>query len=426
MTAAPPPGLAPRPGGPVADGCTDWSALSVPALWASLADVGDRRGWQQCATWRRAVEGVAVQRERLAACRAALVRRWPPERSPAAAAFVARIDELTRSMTEAEAAGTSTVHGLAGLLEALEEAQRRIAPLHREYLRASADLTPRFWSDEESRLNDRARAVMAGADARVRQETARLRPMPTYEHDRNIGPVHAGRLPPRGADAVPQPERPAPPGGGGAGGAHLSGGTAPAPDGGPPRAAGLPTGEPAPPPVPGATGPVPPAGTWRPVHPPPPPGTRPTAPPGAAAPGTALPGTTAPPCTAPAPGTAGSSGAAGPSGTAAGAGRPRGAGLAVPGPDGVIRGHAGQVPPGEAAVRSPGRPPAGGPPGPGQPLLAGGPAGAAPQGAARSGARTPYRPHDVQWTVRTAGPAVIDTPPEAGPHDPGPGKVIGP
>ncbi|HEX5741043.1 MAG TPA: hypothetical protein VFY17_05745, partial [Pilimelia sp.] len=140
---------------------------TVPALWQSLSDVGDARAYRHVETWRRAADSLRTQKERLQACREALVRRWPPERSPASAAFVARLDELAGSMVEAEHAAVSTMHRLMGVLDALGEARTRLEPVYRAYVEKSTDATPRFWDREEDRLNEQARTIMVDAESRV-------------------------------------------------------------------------------------------------------------------------------------------------------------------------------------------------------------------------------------------------------------------
>src|SRR5436305_8499496 len=94
---------------------TDWGRFDVPALWAMAAMEDSSGSWTQVWAWWRCRDALDAYRRHLAACRSALADKWPPERSPASAAFIGHLDDIIKSVgTTAEAAGSNAV-ALAGI-----------------------------------------------------------------------------------------------------------------------------------------------------------------------------------------------------------------------------------------------------------------------------------------------------------------------
>lgn len=163
--------------------CTDWAAYDVPRLWAMVSTEDSSEAWAQVSAWFRLRDAVDDQRERLAACRQALIAVWPPERSEASTAFLAVLDELVGSMTDTVAAADSTARGLAGVLESLATAKKQIKPLYDEWVARSTDLTPRWIDGAEDELNAKARAVMVEAESAVAHFTPMIKSAARYELD---------------------------------------------------------------------------------------------------------------------------------------------------------------------------------------------------------------------------------------------------
>ena len=206
--------------------CTNWDAYDLPRLWQMVSGEDDDQGWAQVQAWFRLRSAVNACRERLQACRQALQDQWPPDKSPASAAFIAYIDQLTISMAQTAASAERTAHGLAGIMSALATAKAEMEPLYENWREVSNDLTPRWWDGAEDELNAKARAIMRTAEMAVADYTPMIEIPPKYDlglrkepvvrvgpdtsngEDRSPGPVMSSTV----ARAVPPvPHDPPPP-----------------------------------------------------------------------------------------------------------------------------------------------------------------------------------------------------------------------
>lgn len=151
--------------------CTNWEAYDLPRLWQMVSDEDDEAGWAQVQAWFRMRNAIDAYRKRLEACRQALQDGWPPEQSPASAAFIERIEALIASMAATAASAERTAHGLAGIMKALATAKAEMEPLYRKWQDVSSDLTPRWLDGAEDELNAKARAIMRTADLAVTDYT---------------------------------------------------------------------------------------------------------------------------------------------------------------------------------------------------------------------------------------------------------------
>lgn len=161
--------------------CTNWDAYDLPRLWQMVSGEDDDQGWAQVQAWFRLRSAVNACRERLQACRQALQDQWPPDKSPASAAFIAYIDQLTISMAQTAASAERTAHGLAGIMSALATAKAEMEPLYENWREVSNDLTPRWWDGAEDELNAKARAIMRTAEMAVADYTPMIEIPPKYE-----------------------------------------------------------------------------------------------------------------------------------------------------------------------------------------------------------------------------------------------------
>ncbi|HEX6970446.1 MAG TPA: hypothetical protein VF174_16760 [Micromonosporaceae bacterium] len=175
--------------------CTNWDAYNVPALWRMIADEGDLRGWKQVQAWFRMRSAIDAYRERLEACRKALQEHWPPDRSPASAAFIAHLDGLIASMLQTAANAEQTARGLAGIMDTLAKAKDELEPLYGRWLEVSGDLTPHWWDGAEDELNAKARDIMWRTELAVRDYSSLIDMPPEHQYQGGSypgGPVPIG------------------------------------------------------------------------------------------------------------------------------------------------------------------------------------------------------------------------------------------
>ncbi len=147
-----------------------WESYDVPALWAMVESEQDWANREQVGAWMRMHDMLVSHQENLQRIRAGIVDRWPPEGSPTARAFIARLDGLIGSAQEASQAARSNASALNLLTDALLDARSGIESLHFAWQSA----TPQ----QQARLNQQARALMAQADARVIEHGNQFTPPP--------------------------------------------------------------------------------------------------------------------------------------------------------------------------------------------------------------------------------------------------------
>ena len=217
---------------------TDWGRFDVPSLWAMASMEDSSDSWTQVWAWWRCRDALDAYRRHLTACRDGLADKWPPQRSPASAAFLGRVDEMIKSVGETAEAAASNAVGLAGIINALDDAKHRMAPVHAQWQAneqaESAALAPRSVSDWGStspvvsglpagwrdQLNRQAQAIAAEAERAVFDHTQQFKPvevrpwMPMVPD--NGGSSSTGGRPVRPPVIPPLPDPvPLPPSGGG-------------------------------------------------------------------------------------------------------------------------------------------------------------------------------------------------------------------
>ncbi|GAA3282151.1 hypothetical protein Dvina_09650 [Dactylosporangium vinaceum] len=105
----------------------------LPDLWRSLAAEDPDAGFTHVNTLNRLRAALEQQRDNLRTHRDRLTESWPPDRSEAAAAFVARINGLLDVMTTTAAATSRITTGVDQTYAALRDARRLLESLMTEF-----------------------------------------------------------------------------------------------------------------------------------------------------------------------------------------------------------------------------------------------------------------------------------------------------
>ncbi|MFB9235197.1 hypothetical protein ACFFWC_06540 [Plantactinospora siamensis] len=207
-------------------GITDWAGWDVPGMWRMLADQDTGAQWRQVAGWRKTYELAGVHLTRLRGYRDRLAAAWPPERSPAARAYLDRLDQLIAGVAQTYDVASANYATAAAATSAIDAARADLQKIHDEYApkRQARDVFDRQseslasvgyqpWrkppvSDTElAALNDRARIVMAGLSGELVQAQAQIRQPTTYNAripiDKNDPDVYGSAGPPPIPSIVP-------------------------------------------------------------------------------------------------------------------------------------------------------------------------------------------------------------------------------
>ncbi|MFC7527933.1 hypothetical protein [Actinoplanes sp. GCM10030250] len=112
---------------------TSWHNLHVGEMW-SMIETHDGVAHQQLISgWRRSFELVLQHLSSVQRYRDNLAAAWPPSRSPAAAAYMERLDVLIASLRGTYEAAVENHRALSGATGALNSARREMEPIQREW-----------------------------------------------------------------------------------------------------------------------------------------------------------------------------------------------------------------------------------------------------------------------------------------------------
>jgi len=172
-----------------------WESMDVPAMWRTLEHFNGKNAWRQVLAWRRMGQLLEDHVRRMTAHRDRVAQAWPPHSSPAAAAFLAHLDELSQTMRDGSVAAFETSAALNGLVESMNTTRQRIYELHERWrerertpqpaiggrgVSVAAVGVPGAWKQD---LNRQGAATMAQMDTAVAQYTTQMKPPPMSPSD---------------------------------------------------------------------------------------------------------------------------------------------------------------------------------------------------------------------------------------------------
>ncbi|HEV7711227.1 MAG TPA: hypothetical protein VGP16_23770, partial [Asanoa sp.] len=119
--------------GAAARSATDWSAHDAPSMWRMLAPQETEAHWRHVAGLRKLTELTATHMARLQVYRDHLAEAWPPEKSPAAHAFIARLDYLIGHVRATHEVAATNYSALSTATLTLDSARTKVASINAEY-----------------------------------------------------------------------------------------------------------------------------------------------------------------------------------------------------------------------------------------------------------------------------------------------------
>jgi hypothetical protein len=112
---------------------TNWRALPVDQIWSMIESHDGNALYPLINGWRRSFELVLQHLSDVKRYRASLAAAWPPDRSPAARAYLERLDALIKSLEETYEAATMNHRAFTMATSALDTARRTMAEIHQEH-----------------------------------------------------------------------------------------------------------------------------------------------------------------------------------------------------------------------------------------------------------------------------------------------------
>src|SRR5687768_2664904 len=115
-------------------GGTNWSAVSVIDMWLAIGNQETTPHWQLLSGWRKSYELTQQHMGQVKNYRDNLAAAWPPEKSPAAAAYIARLDELITHLQGTYEAALANYTAFSNATLALSSARTDLDKVVNEYL----------------------------------------------------------------------------------------------------------------------------------------------------------------------------------------------------------------------------------------------------------------------------------------------------
>jgi hypothetical protein len=115
-------------------GGTNWSAASVTDMWLAVANQDTTPHWQLLSGWRKSYELTLQHMAQVKNYRENLATAWPPEKSPAAAAYIARLDVLIDYLQQTYDAAVANHSAFSNATSAISSARTKLEKVVNEYL----------------------------------------------------------------------------------------------------------------------------------------------------------------------------------------------------------------------------------------------------------------------------------------------------
>ena len=181
---------------------TNWFAHDTASMWRMLENQDTDNHWRHVSGLRKITELTSTHLWRLKEYREKLATAWPPERSPAAAAFVGRLDYLIAHVQQTHDVAAANYTTVSTATSTLQLARGQVKAIHEEWAnkrRQKQDYDdavafqmdsqlpgvslgdPPVSDDELERLNNRARSVMYDLSSTLLQSQAQLQRPTPYE-----------------------------------------------------------------------------------------------------------------------------------------------------------------------------------------------------------------------------------------------------
>ncbi|WP_125805122.1 hypothetical protein [Actinoplanes sp. ATCC 53533] len=236
-------------------GGTHWMAKEVPAMWAAIANQDTEPHYQVVGGWSKTADLTLAHLAQVRVYRDNLASVWPPAKSPAAAAYIARLDKLMADLQATHDAASANYTAFSTVTLTLSLARSKLKPILDQYetnrqlnldWQAQKDAAPAATPQvagtpspspspapiapvppvsaaRQEELNNQARAIMYDLSSTVLSGQAALqKPKPYKPGGGEYGDDGDGQRIDGGAGGFAVPPVIPPPGGGGSGSSGTS------------------------------------------------------------------------------------------------------------------------------------------------------------------------------------------------------------
>jgi hypothetical protein len=200
---------------------TNWSATSVIDIWLAISNQDTTPHWQLLSGWRKSYELTLQHMAQVKNYRENLATAWPPEKSPAAAAYLARLDILIEHLQQTYDAAVANYQAFSTATSAISTARRELETVVNEYLANEGKLQtfareqaerpkgglqrgpepkPPVADGQQVQLEAKARSIMYGLSSEISQARVQIKKPALYDPATR---VDGGEADPAGTTYIP-------------------------------------------------------------------------------------------------------------------------------------------------------------------------------------------------------------------------------
>jgi hypothetical protein len=114
-------------------GGTHWMSKEVPAMWAAIANQDTEAHYQVVGGWSKTADLTLAHLAQVRVYRDNLASVWPPSKSPAAAAYIARLDKLMVDLQATHDAASANYTAFSTVTLTLSLARQKLRALYEKY-----------------------------------------------------------------------------------------------------------------------------------------------------------------------------------------------------------------------------------------------------------------------------------------------------
>lgn len=114
-------------------GGTDWNSKDVRYMWSAIADQDTDKHYDVVSGWRQTADLTLTHLGQVRMYRDNLASVWPPSKSPAAAAYIDRLDSLITSLQATHDAASANYTAFATVTLTLSLARNKLKPIADQY-----------------------------------------------------------------------------------------------------------------------------------------------------------------------------------------------------------------------------------------------------------------------------------------------------
>jgi hypothetical protein len=185
-------------------GGTNWMTFDVAQMWAAIQNQDTAAHYEMLSGWQKSCELMIEHLGQVQNYRENLAAAWPPEKSPASAAYIERLDALIVDLQSTYEAAVANHAAFGAATLAISMSRSEVEKIYHEYAQNKAKLEtfhnaprpaykavappqkPPVADGRQEQLNTRARSIMFQLSTEILQAHAKIVEPPQYDPSNHV------------------------------------------------------------------------------------------------------------------------------------------------------------------------------------------------------------------------------------------------